>query len=166
MSHLSAAGSRPRVRMGRVAQRGVAEVWRKGRFGALMCWAACSLKRLASSAVGGLLALLLRSFCSLAAISSSVHAVMQRAARMHASRRTLRSSQGARVSRVYDSVLVASRCVALVTTVARAELGSSLDPDHDPGCFGYARPHIFHVVYSVLHAGVAQKRRLDLSTAL
>ena len=122
--------------------------------------------RLASSAVGCLLDLHLRPLCTLRAVLSSDHAHMQRAARMLASCRTSRSSQGARLLRVCDSVLVASRWVADVTTVARAELGSSLDPDHDPGCFGYARPHIFHVVYSVLHAGVAQNTSSDLSTAL
>ena len=47
-----------------------------------------------------------------------------------------------------------------VPTVARAELGLGLDPDNDLRCFGYARPHIFHVVHSVLHTGIAKNRPL------
>ena len=120
----------------------------------------CSPTRPLRGVVGCLFVSHLCTLCNLATVLSSVHAYTQRAAGMHALCRASHPSRGERASRLRDS---AARCRVVarrVPTVARAELGLGLDPDNDLRCFGYARPHIFHVVHSVLHTGIAKNRPL------
>ena len=132
----------------------------QGSFSVMQVGRPCSPTRPLRGVVGCLFVSHLCTLCNLATVLSSVHAYTQRAAGMHALCRASHPSRGERASRLRDS---AARCRVVarrVPTVARAELGLGLDPDNDLRCFGYARPHIFHVVHSVLHTGIAKNRPL------
>ena len=114
----------------------------------LMWWAAVSLVPPMRCAAACLFALHLRSICNLDTILWPGPAHLRQSAHMHVPCRALRTSGRVRASRLCDSVVSSAMSPRSCPTVARAELGSGVDPDDDLRRFGDGGVDIYKVVPS------------------